>query len=77
MAVIAFANPKGGAGKSTTTLVLATTLASQGAFGLNSGKLFRVPSRRGTFRYRIFMTVNQAGAGYLESWSGTQTVRRR
>jgi len=31
MAVIALANPKGGAGKSTTALVLATTLASQGA----------------------------------------------
>lgn len=31
MPIIAVANPKGGAGKSTTTLVLATTLASQGA----------------------------------------------
>lgn len=45
--------------------------------GLNSGKLFRVPNRRGVNRYRIFITVNQAGTGYLESWSGTQTVRRR
>ena len=44
--------------------------------GLNSGKLFRIPKRRGVVRYRIFMTVNQAGLGYLESWSGTQTVRR-
>lgn len=31
MPVITIANPKGGAGKSTTTLVLATTLAKQGA----------------------------------------------
>lgn len=31
MATIVLANPKGGAGKSTTTLVLGTTLASQGA----------------------------------------------
>ncbi|MGH3105289.1 MAG: cupredoxin domain-containing protein [Gaiellaceae bacterium] len=45
--------------------------------GRLSGKLFRVPNRRGTSHYRIFMTVNQAGVGYLESWSGTQTVRRR
>jgi plastocyanin len=45
--------------------------------GVNSGKLFKVPKRPGVSRYRIFMTVNQAGPGYLESWSGTQTVRRR
>ena len=31
MAVIAFANPKGGAGKSTAALVLATELAISGA----------------------------------------------
>ena len=43
--------------------------------GPRSGRYFRVPRRNGT--YRIFMTVNQAGAGYLESWSGTQPVRRR
>ena len=31
-----------------------------------------------TWRYRVFMTVNQAGAGThsFESWSGTQTVGR-
>jgi plastocyanin len=43
--------------------------------GPNSGKLFRIPRTAGT--YRIFMTVNQAGAGYLEGWSGTQRVGRR
>ena len=31
MPVISFANPKGGAGKTTTALVLATQLASRGA----------------------------------------------
>jgi plastocyanin len=43
--------------------------------GRNSGKLFRIPRRPA--RYRVFMTVNQAGAGYLAGWSGTQTVRSR
>ena len=42
--------------------------------GRRSGKLFRAP--RTTGAYRVFITVNQAGSGYLESWSGTQTVRR-
>jgi plastocyanin len=46
------------------------------ALGQLSGKLFRIPRRPGTSRYRVFMTINQAGPGYLESWSGTQTVRR-
>jgi plastocyanin len=44
------------------------------ALGRNSGKLFRIPRVRGT--YRVFLTINQAGPGYLESWSGTQPVRR-
>ena len=42
--------------------------------GRNSGKLFRIPRTAGT--YRTFLTINQAGPGYLESWSGTQRVRR-
>jgi plastocyanin len=42
--------------------------------GRQSGRFFRVRPRTRT-RYRIFMTVNQAGPGYLESWSGTQVVR--
>jgi plastocyanin len=42
--------------------------------GPNSGRIFRVAPRTRT-RYRIFITVNQAGVGYLASWSGTQTVR--
>jgi plastocyanin len=43
--------------------------------GRFSGKLFRIPRTPGT--YRVFVTINQAGDGYLESWSGTQPVRRR
>jgi plastocyanin len=45
--------------------------------GAQSGKLFRIPKRKGVSRYRVFITINQAGSGYLESWSGTQVVRRR
>ena len=44
--------------------------------GAASGKLFTPPRRRGVSVFRVFITINQAGAGYLESWSGTQTVRR-
>ena len=42
--------------------------------GRLSGKLFRIPRTSGT--YRVYMTVNQAGVGYLDGWSGTQRVRR-
>lgn len=42
--------------------------------GRQAARVFRVrPTRRTT--YRVFMSVNQAGVGYLETWSGTQTVR--
>jgi plastocyanin len=41
--------------------------------GQRSGRIFRKPQRTGT--YRVFITVNQAGVGYLESWSGTQRIR--
>ena len=41
--------------------------------GTRSGRIFRKPRRTGT--YRVFITVNQAGVGYLESWSGTQRIR--
>jgi plastocyanin len=43
--------------------------------GSKSGKLFRRPTTPGV--YRVFMTVNQAGSGYLASQSGTQTIVRR
>jgi plastocyanin len=45
--------------------------------GLHSGRIFRPPGRKGTSTYRIFLTINQAGRGYLSSHSGTQRVRRR
>ncbi len=29
---------------------------------------------KGSYRYRLFLTVNQAGSGYLASWSGTLLI---
>jgi plastocyanin len=46
---------------------------SKYTLGPRSGRLFRRPTRSG--RYRVFMTINQAGVGYLEGWSGTQLFR--
>jgi plastocyanin len=45
--------------------------------GIHSGRVFRPPHRRGLSVYRIFLTTNQAGPGYVSSHSGTQRVRRR
>ena len=45
--------------------------------GPKSARLFRIPRRQGVTVYRIYMTVNQAGLGYLDSHSGTQKLRRR
>ena len=45
--------------------------------GIRSGRVFRPPHRRGLSVYRIFLTTNQAGPGYVSSHSGTQRVRRR
>ena len=45
--------------------------------GPSSGRLFRIPRRHGLTIYRVAMTVNQAGLGYLDSHSGTQRIRRR
>jgi plastocyanin len=41
--------------------------------GSRSGRVFDRPRKSG--RYRIFMTVNQAGAGYVASWSGILRLR--
>jgi plastocyanin len=44
--------------------------------GPKSARLFRIPRRHGVTIYRVAMTVNQAGLGYLDSHSGTQKVWR-
>src|SRR5262249_55466436 len=33
-----------------------------------SGRLFTAPHRKGRTTYRVYMTTNQAGLGYLSSW---------
>jgi plastocyanin len=46
--------------------------------GSGSKKAFRIRKlRKGTSRLRVFMSVNQAGAGYLSGYSRTIKVRRR
>ena len=47
------------------------------ALGPRSGRIFAIPRLRAARVYRIFLTVNQAGPGYLDSNSGTQKVRAR
>ncbi len=45
--------------------------------GPNSGRIFTAPHVKGTTTYRVYMTTNQAGTGYLETWSNTVRVRYR
>ena len=45
--------------------------------GPNSGRIFTAPHLKGTFTYRVYMTTNQAGTGYLDTWSNTVRVRYR
>ena len=44
-----------------------------------SGRIFSIKRRHGTGFdvYRVYITVNQAGAGFLDGASGTQKIRRR
>jgi len=42
-----------------------------------SGRIFKAPHRKGTFTYRVYMNTNQAGAGYLDTWSNSVRVRYR
>jgi plastocyanin len=45
--------------------------------GPRSGRIFSIARLRVSAVYRIFLTVNQAGLGYLDSHSGTQRLRGR
>jgi hypothetical protein len=45
--------------------------------GPNSGRIMTAPHRKGTFTYRVYITTNQAGTGYLDSWSNSVRVRYR
>jgi plastocyanin len=45
--------------------------------GQLSGRIFTAPHRKGTFTYRVYMTTNQAGSGYLDTWSNSVRVRYR
>jgi plastocyanin len=40
-----------------------------------SGRIFNLPRRCGTSTYRVYLSVDQAGTGFLDSWSGTQKKR--
>lgn len=42
-----------------------------------SGRIFTLPRRCGITTYRVYMSTDQAGAGYLDGWSGTQRTRYR
>lgn len=42
--------------------------------GADNAALFKATLPKGSFRYRMFMTVNQAGPGYLGGWSGTLLI---
>lgn len=42
--------------------------------GTDNAALFSATLPKGSYRYRMFMTVNQAGSGYLGGWSGTLLI---
>ena len=42
-----------------------------------SGRIFSAPRVHGLARYRVYMSQDIAGPGYLDGWSGTQKVRHR
>ena len=42
--------------------------------GPQGGKIFKVAHVKGTTYYRVYISTNQAGLGYLESWSNAVAV---
>ena len=50
---------------------------AQYKLGALSGHIFSMPKLKGTYTYRVYMSVDQAGAGYLDGWSGTQKITRK
>jgi plastocyanin len=42
-----------------------------------AGRIFKAPHKKGTFTYRVYMTTNQAGTGYLDTWSNSVRIRER
>jgi hypothetical protein len=47
------------------------------SLGPLSGKIFVLPRRCGLSTYHVYMSADQAGAGWLDGWSGTQKTRYR
>jgi plastocyanin len=45
--------------------------------GRSSQRLFYLRLPRGTYTLRVFMSYNQAGAGYLDGFSSTRTYKRK
>jgi plastocyanin len=45
--------------------------------GPNSGRIFTAPHVKGTSTYRVYITTNQAGTGYLDAGSNSVRVRYR
>ena len=41
------------------------------------GRIFAVPHQKGTVYYRVYRTTNQAGLGYLDTWSNASKVTFR
>jgi plastocyanin len=47
------------------------------SLGPLSGKIFMLPRRCGIITYHVYLSADQAGAGWLDGWSGTQKTRDR